>query len=132
MAIKLQIRNPDGTYARGDLGNTEKEFTTFGSKVIQGGRKILTQKKKRSTGALYSDFHYTLKVKKTSMDIGFEFGKAKDYWEFVDEGVRGFGGFKGRGRARGMGSPFSFKYANPGGELVQALKKNTVFYQTFK
>ena len=127
MAIKLQLRNPDGTYTRGSLVNAEKAFTTFGSKVVQGARKILNEKKKRSTGALFSGIHYNLKTRGTTLDLGFGFGKAQNYWEFVDEGVRGFGGFKGRGKARGMGSPFSFKYANPGGALVQALKRGYGF-----
>jgi hypothetical protein len=122
MAIKLQLRNPDGTYTRGSLVNAEKAFTTFGSKVIQGGRKILNQKQKRAKGTLFSDFHYTLNVKRTSMDMGFEFGRAEKYWEFVNEGVVGVGGFKGSGQARGRGSSFKFKYANPGGKLVKALK----------
>ena len=123
MALKLILRNPDGTFTRGSLKNAEKQFTKFGSNVIKEGRKILNQKKKRNKGTLFNDFHYTLNVKRTSMDMGFKFGRAEKYWDFVDEGVRGFGGFKGRGRARGMGSPYKFHYDNPGGELVQALKR---------
>tara|TARA_R100000988_G_C3983366_1_gene158246 strand:+ start:691 stop:1272 length:582 start_codon:yes stop_codon:yes gene_type:complete len=123
MAIRLTLRNPDGTFTRGSLKNAEKQFTKFGSNVIEGGRKILNQKKKRNKGTLFNDFHYTLDVKRTSMQMGFRFGGAEKYWDFVDEGVRGFGGFKGRGRARGQGSPYKFNYANPGGALVQALKR---------
>ena len=129
MAIKLQLRNPDGTYTRGSLKNAEKAFTTFGSKVVQGGRKILNEKQKRASGTLFSDFHYNLKTRGNTLDLGFDFGRASNYWQFVNEGVRGFGGMTkggkrgGTGVARGQGSPYKFNYANPGGELVQALKR---------
>ena len=113
MAIRLQLRNPDGTFATGNLKNTEKIFTKFGSNVIKGGRKILNQKKKRAKGTLFDDFHYTLNIKKTAMEMGFRFGGAEKYWEFVDEGVKGAGGFKGSGRMRGQGSPFKFKTKQP-------------------
>tara|TARA_R100000655_G_scaffold55966_1_gene94101 strand:+ start:1339 stop:1932 length:594 start_codon:yes stop_codon:yes gene_type:complete len=113
MAIRLQIRNPDGTFARGNLMNTENVFTKFGSNVIKGGRKILNQKKKRAKGTLFDDFHYTLDIKKTAMQMGFRFGGAEKYWEFIDEGVKGSGGFKGSGRMRGQGSPFRFKTKQP-------------------
>ena len=46
------------------------------------------------------------------IELIFEFGGAEDYWDFVDEGVRGSGGFKGSGKMRGQGSPFKFKGKN--------------------
>ena len=113
MAIRLILRNPDGTFAKGNLMNTEKIFEKFGSNVIKGGRKILNQKKKRAKGTLFDDFHYTLNVKKTAMQMGFRFGGAEKYWEFIDEGVKGSGGFKGSGRMRGQGSPFKFRTKQP-------------------
>ena len=125
MAIRLQLRNPDGTFATGNLMNTEKVFTKFGSNVIKGGRKILNQKKKRAKGTLFDDFHYTLNIKKTAMEMGFRFGGAEKYWEFIDEGVKGAGGTtsgstkagkyksKGTGLARGRNSKFSFRTKQP-------------------
>ena len=129
MAIRLTLRNPDGTFTKGSLKNAEKQFTKFGSNVIEGGRKILNQKKKRNKGTLFNDFHYTLNVRQTTMRMGFRFGGAEKYWDFVEEGVRGFGVMKKGGRrgvtgvARGQGSPYKFNYANPEGDLVQALKR---------
>ena len=113
MPIRLQLRSPDGKFISGSTKEAEKIFTIFGSNVIKGGRKILNKKKKRATGDLFNDYHYTLKSTKTSLTMAFEFGKASDYWAFVDEGVKGAGGFKGSGRMRGQGSPFKFKTKQP-------------------
>tara|TARA_R110002020_G_scaffold102751_1_gene241018 strand:- start:9425 stop:10012 length:588 start_codon:yes stop_codon:yes gene_type:complete len=113
MPIRLQLRRPDGKFISGSTKEAEKIFTIFGSNVIKGGRKILNKKKKRATGDLFNDYHYTLKSTKTSLTMAFEFGKASDYWAFVDEGVKGAGGFKGSGRMRGQGSPFKFKTKQP-------------------
>ena len=48
-----------------------------------------------------------------SVTLEFEFGNADDYWMFVDEGVRGAGGYKGKGKMRGQGSPFKFSNKMP-------------------
>tara|TARA_R110001583_G_C5597669_1_gene404279 strand:- start:930 stop:1448 length:519 start_codon:yes stop_codon:yes gene_type:complete len=97
-------------------------MTTFASNVIKDGRAILNEKGKRTkTDTLFKDYHYTMKSTSSTISLGFEFGGADDYWKFIDQGVQGVGGFKGSGNARGAGSPFRFKYANPGGKLVNAL-----------
>ena len=125
MPIRLQLRSPDGKFISGSTKEAEKIFTIFGSNVIKGGRKILNKKKKRATGDLFNDYHYTLKSTKTSLTMAFEFGKASDYWAFVDEGVKGSGGVtsgstkagkyksKGTGLSRGRGSKFRFKTKQP-------------------
>lgn len=123
MAVKLKLRGLDGKYIKGNVKNLEKAITKFGSKVIKDGRRILNQKKKRTqSNTLFSDYHYTMKSTNSTITMGFDFGGAEDYWEFVDQGVQGVGGFKGSGRARGTGSQFKFKYANPGGAMVRAIK----------
>ena len=123
MAVRLKLRGPDGKYVKGDVKHLEKALTRFGSNVIKEGRKILNQKKKRTQeNTLFNDYHYKMKSTSSTITFGFEFGRAEDYWEFVDQGVVGVGGFKGSGNARGGASPFKFKYANPGGAMVNAIK----------
>ena len=111
-------------------------MTTFGSNVVKGGRAILNQKKKRTQeNTLFNQFHYTMSSTDSTITMGFDFGDANDYWQFVDQGVIGTGGAKqgrtakgeqsargGTGVARGAGSPFKFKYDNPGGALVNAIR----------
>ena len=123
MAVKLKLRGLDGKYVKGNVNHLEKAITKFGSKVIKEGRAILNQKKKRTQeGTLFNDYHYTMESTDSTITLGFEFGGANDYWQFVDQGVQGVGGFKGSGSARGAGSEFKFKYANPGGAMVNAIK----------
>jgi hypothetical protein len=123
MAVKLKLRGLDGKYVKGNVKHLEKAITKFGSKVIKEGRAILNQKKKRTQeGTLFNDYHYTMKSTDSTITMGFNFGGADKYWEFVDQGVQGVGGFKGSGSARGTGSQFKFKYANPGGALVNAIR----------
>ena len=122
MAVTLRLRGVDGKYVKGDAKNLQKSMTTFASNVIKDGRAILNEKGKRTkTDTLFKDYHYTMKSTSSTISLGFEFGGADDYWQFIDQGVQGVGGFKGSGNARGAGSPFRFKYANPGGKLVNAL-----------
>jgi len=123
MAVKLKLRSPDGKYVKGDVKHLEKALTKFGSNVIKEGRKILNRKKKRTQeNTLFNDYHYKMKSSSSTITFGFEFGGADDYWEYIDQGVIGVGGFKGSGNARGGGSSFKFKYANPGGAMVNAIK----------
>ena len=136
MAVVFRLRGPDGKFVKGDAKNLEKAMTSFGSKVVKGGRAILNKDKKRTqSNTLFNQFHYTMKSTDSTITMGFEFGDANDYWQFVDQGVRGTGKAKkgrtksgeqstrgGTGVARGKGSPFKFKYDNPGGALVNAIR----------
>tara|TARA_R100000329_G_scaffold35345_2_gene33225 strand:+ start:8356 stop:8946 length:591 start_codon:yes stop_codon:yes gene_type:complete len=122
MAVLLRLRGTDGKYVKGKAKNLEKSMTKFASNVIKEGRAILNQEKKRTTNTLFNEFSYQMTSTDSTITLGFDFGEASDYWQFVDQGVQGVGGFKGSGRAMGAGSPFRFKYANPGGAMVESIK----------
>ena len=85
----------------------------LGQSVVEQSRKNLKKdKKETSKNTLYNDINYLVKGDNKSVFVEWTFGDAEDYWKFVDQGVRGSGGYKGkggRGRARAMGSPFKFK-----------------------
>ena len=96
-----------------ELKNTIQAMQKLGANVVKEGRQILKRKKKTTRqNTLYKGFDYMVKGSDTRIELIFEFGGAEDYWDFVDEGVKGSGGFKGSGKMRGQGSPFSFKGKN--------------------
>ena len=83
----------------------------LGGDVVKEGRSILKKKKKQTKqNTLYNDFDYLVTASDSSVTLEFEFGGAEDYWAFVDEGVRGAGGYEGyaKPKMRGQGSPFKF------------------------
>jgi len=97
-----------------EFKNTIQAMQKLGGKVVKEGRGILKKKKKTtSPNTLFNDFDYLVTAKKDSVTLEFEFGGAEDYWQFVDEGVRGAGGYKGKGKMRGQGSPFKFSTKMP-------------------
>ena len=94
--------------------NTIQAMQKLGSNVVKEGKSILKKKKKTTSGnTLYNDFDYLVTAQKDKVVLEFEFGDADDYWVFVDEGVKGAGGYKGSGRMRGQGSPFKFSNKMP-------------------
>ena len=99
------------------LDNTKKVLKLFATAVIKSAQSNLISSKVRKS-ALIRNMEYEILHRKTGRLIDlveFTFGDSEDYWKFVDEGVRGKGGYKGkggRGRARGAGSPFKFKKNN--------------------
>ena len=96
-----------------ELNNTIQAMQILGNNVVKEGKAILKKKKKTTrANTLYNDFDYLVTGQKDSVTLTFEFGKASDYWNFVDEGVKGSGGFKGSGKMRGQGSPFRFRKKN--------------------
>ena len=89
--------------------NTIQAMQKLGGDVVKEGRSILKKKKKQTRqNTLYNDYDYLVTASDSSVTLEFEFGGAEDYWAFVDEGVRGAGGYKGSGKMRGQGSPFKF------------------------
>ena len=92
-----------------EFKNTIQAKQKLGSNVVREGKGILKRKKKTtSKNTLYNAFDYLVTADKNSVTLEFVFGGAEDYWAFVDEGVRGAGGYKGSGKMRGQGSPFRF------------------------
>lgn len=100
----------------------EKALTSFGSKLIEKARSNLN-KEDKAGGTLYSQMSYDIEKTETGLKFKMDFGNAENYWAFVDQGVRGKGGYKGRGNLRGVGSPFRFgtKSGRPGG-LKEAIR----------
>ena len=97
-----------------EFKNTIQAMQKFGGNVVKEVRSILKKKKKTtSRNTLYNDFDYLVTATKNEVTLEFEFGGAEDYWVFVDEGVRGAGGFKGSGKMRGQGSPFKYSTKMP-------------------
>ena len=108
-----------------ELKNTIQAMQKLGGKVVKEGKGILIKKKKAS-GTLYNDFDYLVTASKDSVTLEFEFGGADDYWAFVDEGVKGAGGFKGSGKMRGGKTDFIFGSGNYRGkwaEFTSAIQK---------
>ena len=94
--------------------NTIQAMQNLGGDVGSEGRSILKKKKKQTRqNTLYNDYDYLVTASDSSVTLEFEFGGAEDYWAFVDEGVRGAGGYKGSGKMRGQGSPFKFSTKMP-------------------
>ena len=97
-----------------EFKNTIQSLQKLGGSVVKEGRGILKRKKKTtSQNTLYNQFDYLVTSSKNSVTLEFEFGNAEDYWQFVDEGVRGAGGYKGSGKMRGQGSPFKYSTKMP-------------------
>ena len=108
-----------------EFKNTIQSLQKLGNNVVKEGKGILKKKKKTTSGnTLFNDFDYLVTKQQDSVTLEFEFGGAEDYWQFVDEGVRGAGGFKGSGRARGQGSPFKFSSKMPPRQPLMQWIKN--------
>ena len=96
-----------------NFDNTIQAMQNMGYDVVRKGKRILKKRKKLTKRrGLYKGFNYNVKKELKGVTLEFVFGSARKYWQFVDEGVKGSGGFKGSGRARGKGSPFKFKSKN--------------------
>ena len=91
----------------------EEVLTRFGSNLIKQARANLNKKGKKAKGTLFNEMSYELEKPSNGVKFKMDFGSAEDYWEFIDQGVQGAGGFKGSGKKRGQGSPFKFGRKQP-------------------
>ena len=135
--MEIRIRHPrTGKFSKGLATKSMKAFKDFGTEIVTKGKKILKKSEKKASGTLINDYKYKFKKTKNSMELRFEFGGAKDYWKFIDQGVVGTGGAStsrtksgeqsargGTGVARGRGSDYKFKYDSPAGKLVESLER---------
>ena len=111
--MSLIVRNKRGQVTKVLFPRTDKVFQLFADKVVKQGRKNLKSKGKDNTGTLSKSLRATaFQEGKTGFELVF---LSTDYGDFVDEGVRGVGGFKGSGKARGVGSPYRFGSGKFGG-----------------
>jgi hypothetical protein len=97
--------------------SVKDELDKFGKYVKQQAKSNLTKSGKKDTGDLYNGISYAITETKTGAEINFDFGKAKDYWEFIDKGVKGVGGTKADGSSwkvkKVTDSPFKYKDKAP-------------------
>lgn len=80
-----------------------KELDKFGKYVVQQAKSNLSKKKKKDTSTLYNGIKYNVTQGQRSTVLRFDFGSAKDYWQFVDKGVKGVSS-----SAKAPTSPFKF------------------------
>jgi len=90
--------------------NTIQVMQQLGSVVANKAKKNLKNKQTKSN-KLYNGIDYVVTSDKKGVEVTWGFG-GDIYWNFVDQGVKGSGGFKGSGKMRGQGSDFSFKKKN--------------------
>ena len=97
--------------------------------VSKAQRNLVTAKpysKKTSSNTLYDGMQYNVKGGTKGVELEWNFGGAEDYWEFVDQGVRGSGKSVGgttksgkqaksggKGTIRALQSPFKFTNKMP-------------------
>ena len=86
----------------------EEVLSSFGSRLIEKARANLNKKGKRAKGTLFNEMSYDIEKTTTGVKFKMDFGSAEDYWMFVDQGVKGAGGFSGSGRMRGGTTDFRF------------------------
>lgn len=79
------------------------ELDKFGKYVKQQAKSNLTKRRKKDTGGLYDGVAYLVEEIKTGAKLTFTFGSADDYWQFVDQGVKGK-----TSSAKAPNSPFKF------------------------
>ena len=108
----------DGT--RVPMTNSMQELGRIGKEVRRRARISLKSRGKVVTGKLYNSVRYEQSVARNekSLDLRFSFPGA-DYWQFVDEGVKG-----ALSSAKAPRSPFRFgSGTGPSGRLRPSIDK---------
>lgn len=108
----------DGT--RVPMTNSMQELGRIGKEVRRRARISLKSRGKVVTGKLYNSIRYEQSVARNekSLDLRFSFPGA-DYWQFVDEGVKG-----ALSSAKAPRSPFRFgSGTGPSGRLRPSIDK---------
>lgn len=83
--------------------SVEEELHKFGKYVVQQSKSNLSKKKKKDTNDLYNGVSYKVEQTNRNTTLRFSFGKADDYWQFVDAGVKGV-----KSSSKAPSSPFKF------------------------
>ena len=108
------------------LTNTRRELRKYGKAVITNARANLKKQgmgKSELSGNLRFSVAQKIKSGNVLDMLTFSFGASAKYWDFVDQGVRGSGGYKKKkskqggargatGIGRGKKSPYKFKSKN--------------------
>ena len=104
------------------FNKTVQVFQKLGASVVKKGRDIL-KKEKRQTKAntLYKDFDYLVKSDNDSVRVTWTFGKAEDYWEFLDQGVRGSSPSDIKKRPKFFKDPQKSEYSFKGENIAQGV-----------
>jgi len=110
-----------------EYNNLEAVMKKYAKYVIQQAKSNLSKAKPypKNKGNLYNTLDY--KIDPDDQEALLVEFLMEDYAQFVDQGVKGTGSKGGRSKTtgqftRGAGSPFKFKYDNPGGALVNAIR----------
>ena len=111
--MSLIVRNPRGQFTKVLFKKTDIVFENFAGKVVNQARKNLKKKGKVNSGTLFKSIRATA-IQEPRMGFELMF-LSTDYGDFINEGVQGKGGFKGSGRAKGVGSPYRFGSGKFGG-----------------
>jgi hypothetical protein len=111
--MSLIVRNPRGQFTKVLFKKTDIVFENFAGKVVKQARKNLKKKGKVNSGTLFKSIRATaIQEPRLGFELMF---LSTDYGDFINEGVQGKGGFKGSGRAKGIGSPYRFGSGKFGG-----------------
>ena len=78
------------------FNKTVEIMQQLGASVVDKGKHLLKKGKHTTTpNTLYNGFNYLVGTDKESVFVEWTFGRAEDYWQFVDEGVKGSGDYTG-------------------------------------